>query len=183
MTAWNILFANDETVGIETYSTQCGIAVDQMLKHLQHVTVPFMPTNDNPYARGDVFHNLVQAGNTVGVFVNHDKLTDQLYLNHMHAYYEQAGDVSLPWLNFHNCIHAVEMHNAGHYPQVCWINWQHLGGPLAKPMSESYMKESTETVQAGDIFTDYAELGKPVYAYWRDNEPSDLNRLLQLSAP
>ena len=183
MTAWNLCFEDNTKIGFCTYDSSCGNVVDRMLKHLQHVAVPFLSTYDNPYARGDVYQNLVQAGKQLKIHIDPDRVTDQQYLNQLHVTYEQAKDVSLPWLNYHNCIHAVEVHNDQDYLPICWINYQFFGGPLAQPITDSLMSESTEQVKAGDIITDYSELGKPLYRYWLNNEPADINRLVTLGIP
>jgi hypothetical protein len=182
--AWRIDLSDGVDIKLDIQDTAAGLALCSMLKHLQHVPVPFAEL-DNPYCRKelDLDSHIVSKAALVGVDIQRDLLRDQQYLNHLHKLYEEQYDGGLVWLGFHEDIHAIEERNRGTEPAVVKVNWRTLGGKITQPMTPDIESCAVGQVCAGDVFVCYGELGKPLYTYWRDQEPNQLSRVLQLCAP
>jgi hypothetical protein len=79
---------------------------------------------------------------------------------------------------FHNTIHELEDQKTGtHF----FIGWGVKEGPLTeKFMCNEFYKKS---MSKNNIYLPWSELGKTPLIYYRDKEPSDINRLCELSKP
>jgi hypothetical protein len=47
----------------------------------------------------------------------------------------------------------------------------------------AWLKTATTKIEKGDVYVEWAELGKTPYAYWKNNEPNDLKRICELAKP
>jgi hypothetical protein len=182
--AWQIELSNGTAIELTLCNTAAGISLASMLKHLQHVQVPFADL-DNPYYKNtmDLDSYMVEQAAQVGIDIDVSKLRDQLYLNHLHWIYEEQYDGGSVWLGFHESIHAIEERNRGTEPLIAKINWRTQAGKITQPLTFDIQQCAVGQVCAGDVFVAYGELGKPLYTYWRDQEPDKLARVLQLCAP
>ena len=184
MSEWSVKLSNKTHVELSIRDSHAGRTIQTMLKHLKHVPVPFTQL-DNPYTRShcDLDQHITKQGREVGIDIDHTRLRDQQYLNHLHQVYEENYNGTLTWLPFHEDIHAIEQRNIGRDPLIAHVNWRTLAGPITCKLTHDLQMEAVGQVCAGDVFVSYAELGKPLYTYWRDNEPNDKDRIKQLCAP
>jgi hypothetical protein len=182
--AWNIELSNNTSAKLTLLDTAAGRSMADMLKHLQHVPVPFTDL-DNPYNKTtiDLDTHIVQQAARVGLSIDVARLRDQHYLNYLHWLYEEQYDGGSVWLGFHENIHAIEERNRGTEPLFAKINWRTQAGKITQPLTFEVQKCAVGQVCAGDVFVSYGELGKPLYTYWRDQEPNELARILQLCTP
>ena len=185
MSAWQLQLSDGSNLGIDLADTKAGTALQALLKHLRHIPIPFDPTLDNPYgiSLGTTRWNLVKCAKNVGLDLDVDRLEDQRYLNHLHEVYEKNYDGDRRWLPFHENIHAYELLMLGIRPDIAWVDWKELAGRMEQPVAPELWSHMVSEIHAGDVFVAYAELGKPLYTYWRDGEPDDIQRMATLAAP
>jgi len=86
------------------------------------------------------------------------------------------------WLDFHEHIHMCELYFKESGYSFC-IDYREKSGLLEKPMAPDWLINSQTTVQAGDVYVQWSELGKTPYHYWKNNEPNDIKRMYELAKP
>lgn len=180
------LHFNDSVVDIVLNHNPISSAVQGMYRHLQHLPIDFKPW-DNPYysntPHSDLVSKLVSFGKAVGVDVDAQKCQnqDQNYLNAIHKIYEQGYDGSPAWLDYHEHIHMCEF--KAKKTQTLVIDYREKSGLLEKPFNMDWMAHTVTKVQRGDVYIKWAELGKSPYAYWKNSEPNNIQRLCELAKP
>jgi len=182
-----ILFANGAHVDIVLSSLPITNTILPIFKHLQHVTLPFRDW-DNPYYSKSLTHDqLVEAlqkfGKCVDVDVDPQRCDDQNYLNKLHQIYEAGYDGRSSWLDFHEHIHLCEAEKPCADLYVLSLDYRELSGPLEKKFDLTWLEHCSNTVKAGDVYIEWAELGKSPYSYWLSQEPNHINRLCELAKP
>jgi hypothetical protein len=105
---------------------------------------------------------------------------DQPYFNHIHKLYEQGYDGSPAWLDFHEHIHLCETYHQG--PRMV-IHYREKAGLLQRKFNIDWLAGATTKIKTGDVFLEWAELGKTPYSYWEDQEPNNINRICELAKP
>lgn len=160
-----------------------------MIKHLQNLTVPYN-TFDNPYnvTQETVCNELIRhaSSSNIKVDVDQTRLWDQQYINYLHELYENGYNGNYDWLLYHEAIHALEvlngrMQDTGHYK----IDYRSFAGPVQvefTPDDLLHLMPEWQVV-SGDCYIRFSELGKTPYQYWFDNEPNDLDRVIELAKP
>jgi len=174
-----IKFSNSETVSFELVSNPVAETYKKIYKHLQHVDIPFRPW-DNPF----YVHNartLIDTARVVNVTVDPTQLSDQLYLNQLHQIYETSYNGNPAWLDFHEQIHLTEDGRTSF--KKLSIDYRELAGPLSCVFDQNWTKYQVTKVEPGDVFVEWAELGKHPLRYWADREPNNLDRLCELAKP
>jgi hypothetical protein len=152
------------------------------------VTIPFRDW-DNPfyfenYTHQELVDALIFYGNRVSVSLDQNlcMLQDQNYFNAIHKIYEINYRGEPAWLDFHEHIHACEK-KVGIMPKVLHIDYREKSGILEKPLNLEWTTNATTKIKAGDVFVQWAELGKTPYGYWKNNEPNDITRMSELIKP
>lgn len=171
-----------EKISFDLVDADLAPIYQQMVKHLRHIDIPFRPW-DNPYVNLDPVSDLIEYGKKVGVTVDR-ALCDQEYFNMLHTIYEKNYNGDPAWLDFHECIHIYERsRNTSQPNKYLHIDYREKTGLLEKSFDHSWLKKSTRQIKAGDVFVNWAELGKIPYVYWRNNEPNDIDRIKELCKP
>lgn len=155
------------------------------IKHLQHIDLPFSP-RQNPLhvqQKNEVVTSLISASSMVGVKVDVDLLTSQDYLNKLHTDYFNNVYSSTHWYAFHDCIHILEDINNQKIRPTIWFDYGEKAGFLVKPFDRGYLKYATVDVGAGTCVLREHELGKTLFKYYIDNEPSDIDSICQVAKP
>lgn len=159
-----------------------------MYRHLQNLPIPFK-TWDNPFCYSDlnqVVEKLAVFARELNIDVDQEKLNnnDQAYLNYLHKIYEKNYNGNNKWLEYHEHIHLAEFFKLKpDYIRHIAIDYREKAGPLEKKFKPIWNENFTSEVKSGDVYIQFAELGKTPYGYWRDNEPNDLSRLCELAKP
>jgi hypothetical protein len=183
-----ILFNNNCKVSTTLFDTPLKPIIEKMVKHLGHVPLPFRSW-DHPYHRQvntqtQLIEKLELYAKKLNIVVDKNKCLaqDQMYLNYLHRIYEQGYNGNPDWLDYHEHIHLCENLS---YQSDLILYHRELSGPLAQPMDLEWLKISTQQsqLQPGDLYLQWAELGKTPYQYWIDNEPDDKERLCSLAKP
>lgn len=184
MTTWKINLSGGTSLNLFLDNTPAGDTLASMLKHLQHVPVPFSDL-DNPYNRKsfDLDSYITEVAKLVNVDIDKTKLTESQYLNYLHKVYEERYDGGSDWLKLHEAIHIIEARNFDLKFLYTRIDWRNKAGKIIKPMTAEIQKCSVQKVLKGQAVICYGELGKTLYHYWRDKEPDDLKRIKQLCTP
>lgn len=176
-----IVFAGD-TVSFDLIESPLEAIYQRCIGHLRHIDIPFKPW-DNPYYDDDCAEKLKCCADKVGITVDKNLILqkNQEYLNFLHRLYEQSYDGSPDWLDYHEHIHLCEEYNHKH--RHLHINYREKAGLLERPFDFKWLDYSTTEVKAGDVFVQWAELGKTPYTYWKNKEPNDINRIRELCKP
>jgi hypothetical protein len=182
-----LLFSNDSTIEIDIDNSQLGTTYQKIYKNLTHVPIPFSKW-DNPYylktlSYIELVDQLILYANLVSVKVDRELCLqrNQQHFNDIHKIYEKNYDGHRAWLDFHEHIHLCE-----YYDRPCKflsIDYREKAGPLEKKFDMTWMKNTTTKIKKGDIFVQWAELGKTPYSYWLNNEPTDIARMCELAKP
>lgn len=182
-----VIFDNGVNVEITRNQNKAYRTITNFFKHLQHVTIPHRKWHNPAYVKNiqytDVIDNLVRMGKLVNVFVDKDKCIqrDQAHFNAIHKVFETTGQFTEDWLNFHEHIHLVETYD--HLSSSYIIDYRDIGGLLEKPFDPDWVSELVTTVDRGDLYLAWTELGKTPYVYWTNGEPNDINRIKELAKP
>ena len=181
-----VIFDNNKELEFEFVESPVTDFFIKSYRHLQHIPIPFKDW-DLPGVpeEQDIKENLCTAGESVGVAVDKDKLSDQNYLNYLHKIYEKNYKQGDEWLVFHEHIHLAEKTNSKNSgaSKYYHIDWREKSGPLVKKFNYEWKKYFTLDIKKGSLFFQWSELAKTPYAYWEDQEPNDINRLNELAKP
>jgi hypothetical protein len=183
-----LIFSNNQEVELNIDNSPLGITYQKIYKNLSKITIPFRPWDNPYYAKNltypELVDRLVEYAQKVSVDIDRSKcLTqDQLYFNSIHKIYEQQYDGNPGWLDFHEHIHMCEGYFKESNNLFC-IDYREKSGLLEKPMDQQWLNNTQTTVQAGDVYVQWAELGKTPYNYWKNNEPNDIKRMCKLAKP
>jgi hypothetical protein len=101
----------------------------------------------------------------------------------MHSLYEKGYNGNSCWLDFHEHIHLCELYYINERQPRLTIDYREKSGLLEKKFDISWMESATTIIQAGDVYIEWAELGKHPYTYWKNNEPDDIRRICELVKP
>lgn len=184
----HIQFQDGIQVPISLNSSDLAEVIKKIFKHLQHVALPFRDRDSYLYIlKSDQSHlvdQLIKNGQLLDIFVDREKCMaqDQEYLNHLHKIYECNYDGDPIWLDYHEYIHLCEFKFTPH-KKIINLDFREKAGLLEQKFDMSWLKTSTTKLNPGDVFVSWAELGKTPFAYWKNNEPDDLDRLCQLAKP
>ena len=173
----------DHSIGIRLFDSPLRYDLELSYKHLQHVDIP--PDVTGRLGKMDLqskIANLEKCAKVLDISIDRTRCVnlDQQYFNMLHTIYEKNYDGSPTWLNFHDAIHTCE---SGYSTDVLRLRYNDLAGPLTKKMHREWIHAGVTQIQAGDVFCSWGELGKTPYRYWRDGEPDDLDRILELVKP
>lgn len=189
MKALDIIWDNTSPIEISIYDTPPANHIYKIFKHLQHLPLDFsLNIRDNPFSRyrtdsAFTYTEIVRCGSIVGIDVDINELTDQLYLNHLHKLYELGYDGRREWLIYHELIHIIERLNRNVLPESINIDYREQAGLLTTDFDRSYNKYSTNNLYRGVVYIRWQELGKSPYEYFIDGEPHDITRMCQLAKP
>lgn len=181
-----LLFSNNETVDFYLDNSPLGQEYQKIYKHLSHIPIPYRAW-DSPYYLDNVDYKelvsrLLTYAGKLSLPIDQERCLakDQKYLNEIHKIYETNYDGNPDWLDFHQHIHMCE---GLPVRKLLYIDHREKAGPLEKPYKSIWLENTTTTIKAGTVFSQWSELGKSPYNYWRDQEPADINRMCQLSKP
>lgn len=183
-----LIFSNDHVVELEIDNSPLGTTYQKIYKNLSKVPIPFRPW-DNPYyiknlTYPELVDQLVRYAQQVSIDIDRSKCLaqDQDYFNSIHKIYEKTYNGDSAWLDFHEHIHMCEIYFKETYHLFC-IDYREKSGLLEKPMNPDWVIDTQTTVQAGDVYVRWSELGKTPYSYWKNNEPNDIKRICELAKP
>lgn len=180
------LYFNNSFVDVTLNDSPITSVIQGMYRHLQHIPINSKPWDSSYYLEmphEQLVQRLVEFGNRVGVSVDSRRALeyDQNYFNIIHKIYEQSYNGDPAWLDFHEHIHICEKNILN--PATLIIDYREKSGLLEKKFNIEWMSDTKTSVRKGDVYVNWAELGKPPYAYWKNSEPNDINRLCQLAKP
>lgn len=182
-----IRFQNGNQVSLSLNGSPLSGTIRQIYKHLQHVELPFRDW-DNPFyldvSPSVMARRLEKFGQDVGVPIDQRlcENNDQSYLNHLHKTYEKNYNGDPKWLDFHEHIHMCEEHSS-HRPKVLELDFREKAGMLEKKFDLNWLEDASTSVNQGDVFCAWSELGKTPYWYWKNQEPNDIVRMCELAKP
>lgn len=182
----HILFSNDVRVPIELNNSILQNTILGIYKNLQHVDIPFRewdnPTYLSTLSYDQLIDQLIEFADRVSIKIDRQQClnNDQSYFNYIHKLYEQGYNGNPAWLNFHEHIHLCEGYHQA--PRLV-IHYREKAGLLQKKFNIDWLSGSTTNIKAGDVFLEWAELGKIPYRYWIDQEPNNINRICELAKP
>jgi hypothetical protein len=183
-----LIFSNDCVIDLAIDNSPLAMTYQKIYKHLSNVPIPFKPW-DNPYyttnlTYAELVEQLIKSAQQVSVAVDRSKcLTqNQLYFNSIHKIYEQNYNGNSQWLDFHEHIHMCEQYFQKPIGFFC-IDYREKSGLLEKSIDQQWLNNTQTTVQAGDMFVAWSELGKTPYSYWENKEPNDIKRMCELAKP
>jgi len=183
-----LVFSTDHVVELYIDNSSLGLAYQKIYKNLSTVSIPFRSWDNPYYTKNLTYPELVERLVTYAqqVSVNIDRLKclaqDQQYFNSMHKIYEHNYNGNPAWLDFHEHIHICEMYSK-ESPYVFYVDYREKSGLLEKPMDPLWLANTQTTVQTGDVYVRWSELGKTPYTYWKNNEPNDIKRICELAKP
>lgn len=183
-----IILTNGSSIDIELLSTPLSDLIEKWFRHLKNVDIPFRPWEYTGYVENrsidDLIEDLVAYSIPVSVGIDRSRMCDQEYLNELHQIYENNYDGNQSWTDYHEHIHLIETKLRGKFPEhKLEINYRHLAGPLNRSFQQEWLSHGQTSLQAGDVYLAWDELGKTPYNYWHDNEPDEIQRLCQLAKP
>lgn len=161
-------------------------------KHLQHVEIPWRPWEYLKWIEvsslDQIQATLINLAEQVDIKVQPDQLNDQQYLNFLHQLYEKGYNGQQKWTDYHELIHAVERkqsknQHSGRIQPVLEINYRHLAGPLKIKFQYDWLDSCQTKVKKGTVYLAWDELGKSPYSYFKDQEPNNSSRFIELSKP
>jgi hypothetical protein len=183
-----IVFSNGKTVDLILNQTPMADVYQNIYKHLGNAPIPFRDW-DNPFYFSNMTHQelvekLILYASKVHVPIDREccLTQDQNYLNDMHKIYEKNYNGDPSWLDFHEHIHLCETKHVQTL-KILRIDYREKSGMLEKPFDYKWLKNATTKIKAGDVFVNWAELGKTPYSYWKNNEPNDTIRMRELIKP
>jgi len=183
-----IQFQDKVQIEISLNDSQLAQTIKNIYKHLQYVKLPYRDWDSSYYLERLTYQQLVDIfeshARAVGVPIDKAQCleSNQTYFNTLHKIYEKNYDGNPLWLNFHEHIHLCEQYKTHHEHKFLQIDYREKAGMLEKPFETSWLNLQT-TVEAGDVYISWAELGKTPYDYWNNNEPDNLDRLCELAKP
>lgn len=172
-----IVFENNESVEINL-SGQLKKIYENIYRHLQHIDLE--PHHwDNPFHKSDAEMDFLRAANTLRIAIDHSRLYQSQYHNHLHTIYEQNYNGSRDWLVYHEALHNL----TNPKEPILFVDYREKAGPLIPRFNLDWLEDSCTTVTRGQIFVEWSELGKTPFTYWANNEPDDDQRLCELAKP
>ena len=185
----HILFENSVQIPIELTNSPIQSDILNIYKHLQHVEILFREW-DSPYyllniTYAELVDRLILFGKNISIEVNRQLCLDrsQAYFNFLHEIYEKNYNGVPAWLQFHEHIHLCEIRAVKNTEAVLLLNYREKAGLLEKKFKIEWLNMGTTKINAGDVYLQWAELGKIPYHYWENNEPNDITRLCELAKP
>lgn len=185
----DIHFSDQTTIPVVLENNSLSTYYKHAYKHLQHVQIPFTQL-DNRYSTvrtelKDALIEIVAAGKRVNVEVDQTQCLEQPYLNFLHETYEKNYVPGIGWLYFHELIHQIEkfIRNRNNQCPHLTIDYRESSGPITAKFRPEWKEKFTTKLTQGDVFVSWAELSKPPYSYWEDNEPDNHDRLCELAKP
>lgn len=174
-----------------TFGLSSNRAVDDLflpiIKHLQHVEIPFFPNDDWNIPNLDDnqrrFEKYVDK-----VPINLDQLDNRLHLNFLHEYYEKNYKKShhlsdYEWMHFHEGIHERELLLDCTETTYIRVSYRHLVGQLTKKFNVEEYRDLLIHPRKLDVVIGWNELGKTPDTYWHNKEPDNIDRIKELVQP
>jgi hypothetical protein len=183
-----LIFSSDHVIDLAIDNSPLGLTYQKIYKHLSNVPIPFRPWDNHYYIENltysELVEQLVKYAQQVSVVIDRSKCLsqDQQYFNSIHKIYEQNYNGNSHWLDFHEHIHMCEIYFQKTNGLFC-IDYREKSGLLEKPIDQQWLSNTQTTIQAGDIYVRWAELGKTPYTYWKNKEPNDIKRMCELAKP
>jgi hypothetical protein len=187
----HIVWPDQRTIDIALLDNPVSEYLISCVKHLQHIDLQF-DARKNPLQAektnlDTVIDELLNCSNKVNLEVDSDMLTDQNYLNQLHAIYfknAEHGDFDSNWLRIHDCIHLIENFiGNGLTRSSIWFDYENKAGPLIKPFDRAWLKFATTDIVPGMCYIREHELGKNPALYYQHQEPLDLKTVCAQSKP
>ena len=183
------LTVNSNKFTIQLYDNPIADFVSKCYYHLQHLdfTNNFYdnPYNDIRYNSDELDSQLVDIATQLGISIEKNKLKSQQYLNYLHSLFEKGYDgKNAVWLSYHESIHIRERLNDDLFQSEYFrIDFRQKAGRLHKPFDRNFLEYGQTTINRGQCYLIWCELGKTPYVYFRDGEPDNLQRLCELAKP
>jgi len=181
-----IIFSNNQTVDLLLHTSPLAEIYKNIYKHLQNVRINFKEW-DNPYYVANMTHEqlvdkLIFFGAKLSLEIDRQLCLEKNrdYFNKIHEVYEKNYNGNPAWLDFHELIHLCEYKDK---PKILYIDYREKSGSLIKAFNLEWARNATTKIKAGNVFVQWAELGKTPYHYWVNNEPNDLTRMKELIKP
>ena len=166
-----ILFENSVQVPIQLTNSPAQDTILSIYKNLQHVPIHYREW-DSPVYLGTISYEslvdrLIELASKVGVVIDRQRCIDedQTYFNHIHMLYEKGYNGNSEWLDYHEHIHLCELYHTNKRQPRLTIDYREKSGLLEKKFDISWMSTATTKIFAGDVYVEWAELGKHPYTY------------------
>lgn len=180
-----IVFSDNTTVDLILEPAPLATVYQKIYKHLGQVAVPFRAWDSPFYCNtlADLVEQLILCAGKVSVTVCRESCLnqDQTHFNAIHKIYEHNYNGDPAWLSFHEHIHMCEQWPA-QKPRLT-IDYREKSGMLEQPFDQTWLENATTEIKAGDVYVEWAELGKTPYYYWKDRETDDMARMCELAKP
>lgn len=185
----HLVFNDGTKIGLQAINNPVEIAIRAMLKHLQHVDLPFRSW-DNPYYLDTVCYEnlidqLIMHAHRLGITVEKQRCLDRddVYYNSLHKIYENNYNGDPQWLDYHENIHLCQRFFYKNKKNVTVLDWREKAGLLCKNFDTAWNQYAQTQIKQGDVYVEWNELGKTPYQYWREQEPDSLVRVVDLIKP
>lgn len=180
-----IVFLDNTTVDLVLEPTPLATVYQKIYKHLGQAAVPFRGW-DHPFycdTLAELVEQLILCAAKVSVTVCRESCLnqDQNHFNAIHKIYEHNYNGDPAWLAFHEHIHMCEQWPA--QKSRLTIDYREKSGMLEQPFDQTWLENATTKIKAGDVYVEWAELGKTPYYYWKDREPDSMTRMCELAKP
>jgi hypothetical protein len=185
----HITLTDGTTVELEAILNPVETTVRSMLKHLQHVPLPFRPWDNAYYQDGISYNELVDQ---LDIFASRLEIKiekqrcldrDDEYFNALHKIYELNYNGDPTWLDYHETIHLCQRFFYTEKKKITTLDWREKAGPLVKSFDPQWAKYGTTNIKKGDVYVEWNELGKTPYMYWIEKEPDSIARINELVKP
>lgn len=182
-----LIFSDDSTIELDIHHNELGIVYQKIYKNLSRIPIPFLKWDNPYYCNSFSYIQLVDQlafyAKQLSIDINKELCLqkNQKYINQIHKIFEDNYNGDSRWLDFHEHIHLCE--NYGQDCKFLQIDYRAKAGPLEKPFDMTWFTNATTKIKKGDIYTQWSELGKTPYVYWKNNEPSEISRLCELALP
>jgi hypothetical protein len=186
-----IIWQDGRTIDIWLENNPVADYYYNCIKYLQHVDLEFNarknPLQAKQTSYESVMTKLMAEVAKVGLEIDITQLSNQEYLNELHAvYFSNAKKLKfdIQWLTIHDCIHLLEdFIGTGLVRNSIWFDYEEKAGLLIKPFDRRYLKYATPDITAGMCFLREHELGKSPMLYWKHKEPLNIKAVCEQSKP
>jgi hypothetical protein len=154
------------------------------IKHLKNIPIDPIESNIEDLSNLQEIYESFCKEHNINI-KKFDNIKQQSVLNELHKIYEDNHEKLSKTNNkilyrFHHAIHRAE-HNVKITKNKIIVSWGTNEGPLNELFDCNPYYENT--LKKNNLYLMWSELGKTPYTYWRNNEPSNQDRINELCKP